>query len=627
MAGGAANVSRTLAAPVGELSVRAKVNVASVSGASAVNFLKVRTATGVALAEVFVTPGRVLGLRNAVSGVASNTSVVVSTGVWHEVVLHVVVNGGSSVWDLSWDGSVVLSGTGSLGTAGVGRVQIGENVAGRTGDFYYDSITVTGAEPPAPPTPPVLFADGFESGSLSGWTSSSGVVVQSSVVADGGFAARALMAGGAANVSRTLAAPVGELSVRAKVNVASVSGASAVNFLKVRTATGVALAEVFVTPGRVLGLRNAVSGVASNTSVVVSTGVWHEVVLHVVVNGGSSVWDLSWDGSVVLSGTGSLGTAGVGRVQIGENVAGRTGDFYYDSITVTGALDPVLAAAGDIACDPQNPNFNAGAGTTSNCKQKAVSDAILADPSVTTVAALGDVQYECGGLAAFNASYDPSWGRFKSITKPAVGNHEYLPASTTPPGTACDPTGTAAGYFSYFGAAAGDPTKGYYSYDLGTWHVIVLNTTCSQAGGCGANSPQETWLRADLAAHPVACTLAYFHIPLWSSGGRAAENARVFTRDLYAAGAEVVLTGHDHTYERFAPQDGESVATPLGVRGFVVGTGGANHTTIASVAPNSEVRDSTSYGFLKLTLRPGSYAWQFVPVGGSFTDSGSQACH
>jgi hypothetical protein len=257
-----------------------------------------------------------------------------------------------------------------------------------------------------------------------------------------------------------------------------------------------------------------------------------------------------------------------------------------------------------------------------------VANLVLADPAITTVAALGDVQYECGGRSAFDVSYHPSWGRFKAITRPAVGNHEYIASSSTVPATDCDANGTAAGYYTYFGAAAGDPAKGYYSYELGTWHVIVLNTTCEKAGGCGVGSAQEQWLRQDLIQHPVACTVAYFHIPLWSSGGRASPNAKALVTALYQAGAELVLTGHDHTYERFAAQDPDGLPDPNGVREFVVGTGGANHTSFTTIAANSEVRDATTYGILRLTLQPGGYAWSFVPEpGGLFRDSGSGSCH
>jgi hypothetical protein len=196
--------------------------------------------------------------------------------------------------------------------------------------------------------------------------------------------------------------------------------------------------------------------------------------------------------------------------------------------------------------------------------------------------------------------------------------------------TGCDAgNADAAGYFAYFGAAAGNPAQGWYSFDVGTWHVIALNSQCGAIGGCHPSSPQGVWLAADLAAHPSACTLAYWHIPLFSSGGRAAINSRDFWDLLWAGGADVVLNGHDHIYERFAPQTPEAVPDPVnGIRQFVVGTGGANHTAIEAVAANSEVRDTSSYGVLKLTLQPGGYSWRFAAsADGSFSDSGSASCH
>jgi hypothetical protein len=165
---------------------------------------------------------------------------------------------------------------------------------------------------------------------------------------------------------------------------------------------------------------------------------------------------------------------------------------------------------------------------------------------------------------------------------------------------------------------------------VGTWHVIALNSNCSNAGGCSPTTPQGRWLAADLAAHPNACTLAYWHIPLFSSGGRAASNSSTMWTALYNAGADVVLNGHDHIYERFAPQTAAGVRDDArGLREFIVGTGGANHTTLVGVAPNSEVRNDNTFGILKLTLHANSYDWQFVPAPGTgtFTDSGSQACH
>ncbi len=278
--------------------------------------------------------------------------------------------------------------------------------------------------------------------------------------------------------------------------------------------------------------------------------------------------------------------------------------------------DPVIAAAGDIACDPADASFNGGAGTASACRMMASSD-LLVSRKLTAVLALGDNQYEDGALHKFRRAYEPTWGRVKSITHPAVGNHEYLQSN-------------ASGYFVYFGSAAGDPKKGYYSYDLGAWHIIVLNSNCSQAGGCGVGSPQELWLRADLAASRAACTLAYWHHPRFSSGPHGSDPAYdAFWRDLYGAGADVVLAGHDHDYERFTPQDPNGAADRVrGIREFVVGTGGRSHYRLKGVQPNSEVRNTDTFGVLLMTLRPAGYDWRFVPESGRpFTDSGSSPCH
>jgi hypothetical protein len=228
---------------------------------------------------------------------------------------------------------------------------------------------------------------------------------------------------------------------------------------------------------------------------------------------------------------------------------------------------------------------------------------------------LGDVQYNSGTAAEFAGSYQPSWGRLKAITRPAVGNHEY-----GSPG--------AAPYFHYFGAAAGDPEKGYYSYELGSWHLIALNSNCAQIDGCSDGSRQVRWLLADLAAHPVTCTLAYWHHPRFSSGqnGDAASMDTIW-RDLNAAGADVVLNGHDHDYERFGRMAPDGRHAVRGLREFVVGTGGISHYQVQTVRRNSVTHDDATFGVLLLTLHPTSYSWQFIPVaGGRFTDSGSGNC-
>src|SRR5262249_5933228 len=217
----------------------------------------------------------------------------------------------------------------------------------------------------------------------------------------------------------------------------------------------------------------------------------------------------------------------------------------------TSANDPVIGAAGDIACDPASIYFNGGVGTDFHCGAQR-TESLLANLGPTAVLALGDEQYECGGYQAFLQSYDLSWGAVRAMTHPVIGNHEY----GTSGGTDCDTGGNARGYFQYFGAAAGQQGAGYYSFDIGDWHLIALNSECNSVpGGCGVGSSEETWLRADLVAHPNVCTLAFWHEPRFTSG--VSDNTAVapFWADLHAAGADLVLNGHAHVYERFAPQD------------------------------------------------------------------------
>jgi hypothetical protein len=258
-----------------------------------------------------------------------------------------------------------------------------------------------------------------------------------------------------------------------------------------------------------------------------------------------------------------------------------------------------------------------GAGDIGNCRGTGdEATAALVNNIAGTVFTIGDNSYPNGTDSDFANCYDPSWGQFKARTQPAAGNHEY-----NTPG--------AVGYFNYFGAAAGDPTKGYYSYELGTWHVVVLNSNCSQVGGCVAGSPQEQWLKEDLAAHQNTCTLAYWHHPRFSSGTHGnSSDLGAFWNDLYQAGADVVLNGHDHDYERFAPQTPGGISDPTqGIREFVVGTGGAAFTGFKTIAPNSQARIANTNGVLKMTLRPSSYDWEFVTApGGTVADSGSGNC-
>jgi hypothetical protein len=263
-----------------------------------------------------------------------------------------------------------------------------------------------------------------------------------------------------------------------------------------------------------------------------------------------------------------------------------------------------IVAAGDIACDPAH-----NVGTPKDCDQAATADEI-GQLNPTAVLTLGDDQYEDGTATAFDSVFASTWGAYSSIMRPAIGNHEYL-------------TKGATGYFGYFGVAA------YYSYNLGDWHMISLDSECSFIGGCQAGSPQERWLLADLAAHPSKCTLVYWHEPRWSSGehGDATQMDTIWT-DLVTARVSVVLSGHNHDYERFVALNAAGQPDPTGVTEFVVGTGGKNHYGFTAAPLTGEVvRNDTSFGVIDMTLGPTSYSWKFVPAPTyTFTDSGSANC-
>jgi acid phosphatase type 7 len=294
---------------------------------------------------------------------------------------------------------------------------------------------------------------------------------------------------------------------------------------------------------------------------------------------------------------------------------------YVDALHIDGAglapapTDPLIAAAGNIACDTADPSFAGGAGTAQACQMASTS--ALVDPTTAAVLTLGDAQDDDGSLYNYQHAYGRSWGRLLSLTHPVPGSKDYRK-----PG--------APGYFGYFGAAAGDPAKGYYSFDVGTWHIVALNGVCAASGGCEAGSAQEQWLRADLAAHPSICTLAYWYQPRFSSGHVGNHRTYdAFWRDLYRADADVVLNSDDQDYERFAPQTPKAVADPAaGIREFVVGTGGIALKPLATPQMNSEARADFAFGVLQLALHPTSYDWRFAGEPGvPFADTGSYSCH
>jgi acid phosphatase type 7 len=270
---------------------------------------------------------------------------------------------------------------------------------------------------------------------------------------------------------------------------------------------------------------------------------------------------------------------------------------------VSATDDVVIAVAGDIS------DVAIGA-------QKATSDLIVTG-GYGAVLLLGDNQYQSGTFAEYNAAFDPTWGRAKALMYPAPGNHEYY-------------TPNAAGYYQYFGARAGDPTKGYYSFNLGNWHLVALNTNdeCNFIP-CDANSAQVKWLQADLADNAKKCILAFWHHPRFNSGTSHGnfKGAQALWDTLYQARADLILNGHEHVYERFALQTPSAQPSPEGIRQFTVGTGGADFYRFGNPKANSEIRESNSHGILALTLKADRYVWKFISSDSNFTDSGESLCH
>jgi acid phosphatase type 7 len=271
--------------------------------------------------------------------------------------------------------------------------------------------------------------------------------------------------------------------------------------------------------------------------------------------------------------------------------------FALPTDTPTSNGDPVLVGAGDISsCS--------GSGDEATAK--------LIDGIAGVVFTAGDNAYESGSTSEYTNCYNPTWGRFKDRTNPSPGNHEYN-------------TSGATGYYGYFGAAAGDPSKGYYSYNLGSWHIVVLNSEISTATG----SAQEKWLRQDLIDNQTTCTLAYWHEPRFSSGSTHGSSSAVqpLWQALYDYHADVIVNGHEHNYERFAPQSPSGAADVNGLMEFVAGMGGRSHYGFGSILANSLARNGDTYGVLKFTLHSTSYDWQFVPEAGkTYADSGTASC-
>jgi calcineurin-like phosphoesterase family protein/Big-like domain-containing protein len=315
-------------------------------------------------------------------------------------------------------------------------------------------------------------------------------------------------------------------------------------------------------------------------------------------------WSTSSKSIAKVSPSGLVTGVAAGKATItatSEGVSGKT------TVTVTtsssGGGSVVLVGAGDIA----------GSGSGDEATAQLLDQVVAAGGSSVTVFTAGDNAYSSGSATEFSTYYDPTWGRHRSRTRPSPGNHDYS-------------TSGASGYFGYFGSQAGPSGRGYYSYDAGNWHIVSLNSEVATSAG----SAQEQWLRSDLAATSKPCVLAYWHKPRFSSGSKHGSDAGMgpLFKALYDYHAEVVVSGHDHEYERFAPQDPSGTADPgKGIRQFVAGTGGESLSGFGTPLPNSEVRYSGSFGVLKLTLGSSGYTWEFIPVSGSFRDSGNATCH
>lgn len=281
--------------------------------------------------------------------------------------------------------------------------------------------------------------------------------------------------------------------------------------------------------------------------------------------------------------------------------------FIPKSVSAQEETPITIVVAGDIACA-------SGQVSEKECRQQATAE-LVQEINPTAVLTVGDHQYERGEYDNFLKFYDPAWGRFKEITHPSVGDHEYL-------------TAKAEGYYSYFGDRAGDPDKGYYSFDIADWNFIALNSNCEEVGGCYFGSDQEVWLRNNLAKNSKTCTAAYWHHPRFSSG--VVHGSRVkyqpFWRALFEYKADLVFAGHDHAYERFIPQDANGKADANGIAEFVVGTGGNSLYKFGVPLATSQARYNEDFGVLKLTLHEDSYNWEFINLDRQVVDSGEGSC-
>ncbi|HZM80868.1 MAG TPA: DNRLRE domain-containing protein [Candidatus Limnocylindrales bacterium] len=387
-----------------------------------------------------------------------------------------------------------------------------------------------------------------------------------------------------------LTSPVTAATLR--IHIDDVSGAQSNNGGTFRAMSNTTWSETAVT----WNAQPAIDGATLGSLGAVSRNTWYQVNVSALITG-NGTFSIGVTSSSTNGADYDSRETGATAPQL--IVTTGTGPSPSPSPTVSPAPgDPVLVGAGDIA--------------TSSSTDTAT--AALLDNIPGTVFTAGDNVYPNGTASEFASFYEPTWGRHKARTRPAPGNHDYN-------------TSGATGYYNYFGASAGPSGRGYYSYDLGNWHVVSLNSEVSTSAG----SAQEQWLRADLAASTKPCTFAYWHKPRFTSGSNHSPNTAIgpLVQALYDFNAEVVVAGHNHQYERFAPMNPSGgLDTARGIRHFVAGMGGAGAYSFGTIQPNSEARNTGTHGVLKFTLHANGYSWQFVPVaGGTYNDSGSGSCH
>ncbi len=573
------------------------------------------------------------------------------------------------------------------------------------------------AWPGSPAVALASFSDGFESGSLSAWTQSAGMSVQTTDVHSGSFATRSTTS--IAWASKTLPDTTDAVEVSMWFRFASRQ--SPVWLARARTGSNVNLVKFLVNNAGRLAYRNDVAGLTRTSTVTVSTGVWHRLVATVEVAGANGHVSVSLDGSPVagLDRVESMGTTPIGKLEVGNRPTGKTYDLRIDDVVATdlatagdlqpptgltvesagasgvdlswtppasgpapsgyliyrdnalvgtvpapstsftdaaatgvtrylyrvtsldgstaslptafvvaestafGSNDAVVYASGDIVCKPNS------AVTTNTCRHGQTAD-IVDGGAADAVIALGDLQYEIGRPSEYSNAYHPTWGRVKSITLPVVGNHEYMCKTVT---QGC--SYPADGYYGYFGAAAGDPDEGWYREEIAGWTVLSLNSNCNAATpnkdftDCNMGSPQYQWLQQQLATDGQ-CTIAAWHHPRFSSGDE--HGSTPYMQDMWTLlannGVDLLLVGHEHIYERFAPANAAGAAANPGLRQFTVGTGGRDRST--ATAPHlglSQAISDDAFGVLKLTLHNGGYDYAFVPAwGDSYADAGTGAC-